>query len=477
MSTLRFSLVLCGALLVVSPVRAQVVLDHFITLDDGDAASTDEGFGIVLAPDGTHAYAAIAGQVSSNPTLNNDNVARLDVLAGTQVGLGQTELFPEDAAYTVDGTGAVRHVYVTNSTSGSVTCLTPALAPVATIALPTCFGFSEYPFGLLVTPDQNRVFVTTIGFCNDVFAIDSNPASPTFNTIVQSFSIPGAGGRAAWGPYPTMVLPTTTYGADGSQAGFVVVDVTNPAGATSHTLTPAVSMQYASTIECVVTPGNKALLSISYSSAPVVYECSLASGNVLRTLDLSAITDVSLHGLATNPSQTLGAVTSLHGHDTIFFDLATFSVVGSYDHGLGQPNDVVFTPDGSRAVVSLQAVPRVDVLKHVPGYLLRLEAPASVNVGANLTYAIDNCESGQAWALYFSLAGNGPQQIGPHAVALSNPFALGWIGTGDLAGNDSVTFVVPNTAGLPGMTVSTQAVTVDRDGNIRISNGAQTLIN
>ena len=60
---------------------------------------------------------------------------------------------------------------------------------------------------------------------------------------------------------------------------------------------------------------------------------------------------------------------------------------------------------------------------------------------------------------------------------LSNPFDLAYQGVGDLHGGESVTFVVPNIPGLPGMTVSTQAVTVDRDGGFRLSNGAQTLIN
>ena len=39
-----------------------------------------------------------------------------------------------------------------------------------------------------------------------------------------------------------------------------------------------------------------------------------------------------------------------------------------------------------------------------------------------------------------------------------------------------MTFVVPNLPGLPGTTISTQAVTVDRDGTFRLSNGAQTLV-
>ena len=39
-----------------------------------------------------------------------------------------------------------------------------------------------------------------------------------------------------------------------------------------------------------------------------------------------------------------------------------------------------------------------------------------------------------------------------------------------------MTFTVPSLPGLPGTTVYTQSVTIDRDGDIRLSNGRQTLI-
>jgi hypothetical protein len=478
MSMLRFLVPLLGTLLVLfsQAARAQN-LDHSITLDDGDPASPDKGFGVVIAPDGVHAYATIAGNVFGP---NNNDVARLDVIAGTQLNTAQVGLYPEDPAITYDAGGAPRHVYVANSTDGTVTCLTPALAVVGTIPLPMCFGFSSYPFGILVSPDQGRLYVTTIAGCGDIHVVDSDPASATFNTVVGTVTVPNSGGRAMWGPYPQMVVPTTIYNATFSlsQAGFSVVDVLNPASQTAHVITPSIQNTFTSTTECVVVPGGKVLLSISNEIFPTVRECSIATGAVLRSLDLNTIAGVILHGLATNPDQALGVVTSLNGGETVFFDLATFTVAGVHDHGsTAMPNDVVFTPDGSRAVVSLQGDARVDVLSDIPGYVLKLAAPASVNVGSNLTYTVDNVEAGQPWAFYFSLAGAGPQQIGPYTVFLSNPFDLAYQGVGDVQGGESVTYVVPNLAGLPGMTVSTQAVTIDRDGGIRLSNGAQTLIN
>jgi DNA-binding beta-propeller fold protein YncE len=452
------------------------VLDHSVTLDDGDAASPDLGFGVTLSRDGVHAYATIAGDVFGP---NNADLARIDVVTGSQINTGPTQAYPEDAAITYDALGAARHVYVSNSTTGSVSCLTPALVPVVNVPLPTCFGGSSYPFGLLVSPDQTRLYVTTLAGCGDVHVVDCDPASGTFNTVLGSFVVPGGGGRPSWAPYPVMVIPTTTYDAAFtlSTGGFAVVDVLNTASQASYQVSAPIANHYAFATECVVVPGGRVLLSIGGEIFPTVYECSVATGAVLRTLNLNTVTGIQLHGLAVNPDQTLGVVTSLNGGESVFFDLATFTVAGVHDHGsTSKPNDAVFTPDGSRVVVSLQGAARVDVLKKVPGYALELAAPSTAAVGTFVSFTIDNCEAGQPFAIYASLAGAGPQQVGPFTVYLTDPVFPLHAALGDVNGDHSVSFFVPSVPGLPGLTVATQAGTVDRDGAIRLSNGVQTLI-
>jgi DNA-binding beta-propeller fold protein YncE len=475
MSTLRVLVALAIAALFLSTVPAQVLLDHSVTLDDGDPGSFDYAFGIAMAPDGVHAVVPICGTLGQN----NADVALIDVIAGTQITHSPSGLFPEDPAITLDAQGAARHVYVTNSSGGSVSCYDAQLQPVATIPIPDCSGF-PLPYGLLVSPDQTRVIVTSISFCSDVHVIDSDPASATFNTVLSTFQVWGVSGRATWWNYPVMAVPTATYDAGFtlSRGGFAVVDVTNPTAASYHVITPAAPFHYTATNEAVVIPGGRVLLAIYDQVFPIVHECDLATGAVLRTLDLNTVAGVNLHGLTVNPDKTLAVVTSINGGQSVFIDLATFTVAGVYNHGSGSnPNDVVFTPDGSRAVVTLQAAPRVDVLKRVPGYGLALAAPGSVNLGANLTYDLSHVESGQYCAIYYSLTGSGPQLIDGFVVYLSNPFALAHEAAGDLHGRNSVTFVVPSTTGLSGLTISTQAVTLDRDGSYRVSNGAQTLIN
>jgi DNA-binding beta-propeller fold protein YncE len=479
------SALLAGLLLASAQCVSAQSLEHSIVLDDGDPAIADNGFGIVMDPDGIHAYVSLPGELDfMNPAAaNNDNVVKLDLAAGAMTGMGQTGLYPEDVAVTHTASGAARHVYVADSTSGTVTCLTPALQPVGTVNLTPCFGGtfnSIFPFGLLVSPDQNRVYVTTTGGCGTVDVIDSDPASVSFNTVVQSFTVPGSGGRPTWWNHPLMVIPTTTYDAGFtlSRGGFAVVDVSNPVLQTVHVDSPALPNHFAFTTEAVVIPGNRVLLSIGNEILPTVYECDIQSGATTRTLDLNTVTGIVLHGLAVSPDQATAVVTSLNGGHSVFFDIATFTITGVHQHGSPtKPNDAVFTPDGSRLAVSLQGTNRVDLLKDLPGYVLRLTAPATVNVGSPLTWSVDNCEAGQPFAIYASLSGAGPQQFGPYTVHLSSPFELIHAGLGDLDGDGGISIVVPAGLGLSGLTVSSQAATVDRDGAIRLSNGRQTLIN
>ena len=214
-----------------------------------------------------------------------------------------------------------------------------------------------------------------------------------------------------------MVVPTTTYDAGFtlSQGGFAVVDVLNPATQTSHLVTLrdpeplSRSRPSASSI-----PGGKVLLSIGNE---VVADASTSAASrparVTRTLDLNTITgDQPPRARRRTRTRPRRRHVAQRRRQSIFFDLATFTVVGIYDHGsFSQPNDVVFTPDGSRARGlaaghgarrRAQARPGLRALARGAGVGDRRRQP---DVHDRTT-----CESGQPCAIYFSLAGAGPQQ-------------------------------------------------------------------
>ncbi len=483
MKVLSFALVL-GIAFVIPQVLAAQSLERSFMLNDGDPLSPDKGFGVALDPDGVHAYATIAGELSFPGTApNNDDVVSFDLFTGAQTAIGQTGLFPEDIAVLRDASGATRHLYVSNSTSGTVTCLLPNLQPIATIALSPCFGSvfqGSFPFGLLVSPDQTRLYVTTVGGCDVVEVLDVDPTSPTFNTRLSSFTVVGGGGRPSWWTWPLMVVPTSTYDPTFSFAiaGFTIVDVTNPSNQTPYAITQPIVNHYTAAYEAHVISGNRVLVTVGFEVFPTLYECSLTTGAVLRTLNLNTVTGIVLHGLGVNASETTAAVTSLNGGETVLVDLATFGVLSVYDHGsTARPNDAVFTQDGSRIVVSMQGRTRVDVLCHLPNYALSLTAPATVNQGAGLTLGVANCEFQSPWAIYVSLSGAGPIIAGPHTVLLTPPFDVLASGTGSVAGQASAGFTIPVAPGISGLPVYLQAVTVDRDGGVRLSNGRQFTIN
>ncbi len=478
------TLTVLGAIGVLSGCLAAQSLDRSLSLDDGDPLSIDHGFGVTLDPDGVHLYATIAGDLSfGNPTaFNNDNVVKFDLLTGAQVAIGSTGLYPEDITITHDAQGAARFIYVSNSTSGTVSCLTPALQPVATIALSPCFGsvfLGSFPFGMLLSPDETRLYVTTVGGCDTIEVLDVDPASPTFNTRVGSFTVVGGGGRPSWWNYPLMVVPTSTFDASFTYAlgGFTVVDVTNPLLQTPHLVTAPIVNHFTAAYEAQVISGGRVLLTVGFEVFPTVYLCDVATGNTITSLNLNAITGLVLHGLGVNADETVGAATSLNGGETALFSIPALTLLSTWDHGsTARPNDATFTPDGSRLIVSMQGRTRVDILKQLPGYDLRLIAPPTVALGATFTAGLDHCESGQPWAIYASPAGPGPTIIGPYTIALSTPFDPLFGGVGDLHGVSTAVAAVPAVSSLSGLTIYLQAVTVDRDGGIRLSLGQQTTI-
>lgn len=457
-------------------------LEHSVFPTDFDPASSDKPFGLAFDPDGRTVYVALAGDLSftSPQTANNDDVVRIDVLTGQQTAVGRSGLYPEEIAVAVDATGQARHVYVSNSTDGTVTCLTPDLSTrIADIELSPCFGaiyFGAFPYGLLLSADGTRLYVTTAGGCDTVDVLDVDPTSATFNTLIGSFTVPGSSGRPSWRNGVEIVFPLTIYNANftGSQAGFAVVDPSNPTAAASYPVAPSPgTLGFVSANEAVVLAGDLVLIPIFGGTSPTLIEASVATGAITRTLSMpAALTYATLHGLAVSADGRRAAVTSFVGGDTVFIDLASFTVSGLYDHGTtSTPNDVAFTPDGSRLVATLQDHSRVDVLKDLPGYDLRLLCPTTAAQGSTFTVAVADCETASPFGVFVS-TNPGPILVGNEVVQLGLPLFELFSGVGDLVGAAAATFGMPSIPGLSGLVFYTQAVSVDRDGDLRFSNAA-----
>lgn len=480
-----------AALLAASPlqIRAQTV-DRIIPLADGLPTSSDNPFGIAVDPDSVHAYVPLCGNLDPNfpstpmtaPQHNNQHILKIDLFSGTTVARGSTGLYPEDAVVTRDPRGRPRHVYVTDATSGTVTCLTPELAPVATIPLTSCFGASFasiFPFGILASPDSGRLYVTTVGGCGTVDMIDSDPLSPTFNTVVGSFTLSGVSGRPAWVSYPLMVAPVSDF--TNNRTGIGVVDVTAPGNPQIHYGHQAPSGVFPTTSDLAVLPNGRVALAVGYAQDPLVLEMDPNSGAVTRTLNLSQqLGTTGLHGVALSEDGELLVVTSLTGQGGVtFVDVSgtSWSVAAVLNQGSGAlPNEAVFTPDQSRVVVTSQGAAQVVVYRDLPNHQLQLNVPPVTGLGTQLQVSLDDVEHRQPAAVYLSLAGPGPQVIAGHTIHLSSPFQLLAQLLGDPQGDAGVALPVPGSSALANLTLYMQAVTVDRSGGLRLSNPAQTVL-
>ncbi|MAG55512.1 MAG: hypothetical protein CMJ83_04400 [Planctomycetes bacterium] len=492
--TLLSSLLLCASL------SAQT-LEHEIVLDDGNPATSDSAFGIVLDPDGVHAYVALCGDLSPfplppapwAPTWNNDQVVKLDLVSGLPVAQATVGHFPEDLAVTLDAGGQTRHVWVANSSGGTVSVLTPDLTAVATVNLPACFGQTYgaiFPFGISASSDGSRVYVLGTG-CGTIDVIDSDPASPTFAQVVTSFSVPNAFGRLAWLSSTDLVVPVTNYVynpalgfADGSTTGFTVVDVTNPASQTTWMITPFVQFAYPSITDLEVMPNGLVLAAVGYGNTPEVMEVDPWTGVVTRQLDLGTQTGVGLHGVAVTADGETAAVTAFNGTEVALLDLVSFTVRSIVMTGgvgtIPKPNEVVFTADESRLAITLQGLlsgggARVLVFEALPGFDLTLATDPVVALGTPGMFAIDDVEAGQDVTVFVSL-GPGPTSAGAYTILLDAPFFPLFTLTGNLAGN-AVTTLTPASPALVGTTFFFQAATLDGSGALRLSNSASTAIN
>ncbi|WP_156432464.1 beta-propeller fold lactonase family protein [Mycobacterium sp. M26] len=163
-----------GVVLLTATVTGYVDLDGSAT---GIGVSADESRVYVLGADEATGLGSVA---TVDPSLLSLTGASLGAVLGTtQVGQG-------GSAIGVDATG---RVYVTNAEDDTVSVINPATNNlVTTIAVggrPSAIAFGPGPNG-----NSSYAYVAN-SLSNSVSVIDTNPDSPTFNTVVASITVGG----------------------------------------------------------------------------------------------------------------------------------------------------------------------------------------------------------------------------------------------------------------------------------------------
>jgi YVTN family beta-propeller protein len=305
-------------------------------------------FGCRLSRDGGTVWVANSGSLYANSHF----VTIIDVATlSEEPGKISVGLFPEDIDFGLLGLRA----FVTNSTDSTVSVIDTTTRTVTqTISMaPVPMNF---PFGIVVTADDRKAYVTTDGDFNRVGILD-NGLIVTLDP--HSILLPGPSARPALRPAHThyeVAIPTQA--ADGT-AELVLV---NP---DTNTVVASVELpgDTAETQGVAVTPdGHYAYVSLLNFSG--------GTGGGVWVIDLETLTTVTL--INTGDQEVFGIrithngkyvfATNFINNTVAVINTATNTVIDTTPVGR-QPNDIAFTLDDRLAFVTNQNDTTVSVIR------------------------------------------------------------------------------------------------------------------
>ncbi len=332
-------------------------------------------FGITLSPDGSRAFVPMTGSYS--PSITGTSVAVIDTTTDQIVKNVSVGDRPQDIAFSEDGTRA----YVTNSSSATLSVIdVSSLTVIDTITLGSAFDpntwYGTYPYGISIK--DGKAYVTTGIYPGaadkGVLIVDVNPAnSSTYHTVLGEFDMAGNFTRGSFRPGSTeWITPRNSSTAQ----ELAIFDFSTDTYLTSIDLKEATGSTVHGFEDLAITPNGKyayTALSTYASTMSVleVYVVDLEDRNLVDILTLD-IGDTSAHGLATSPDGLLVGVASWNAGKVSWISTVTNTVVREDIVG-GNPNEIAFTTDGSKAYVTNQATQNVSVIRLPASHELLLD--------------------------------------------------------------------------------------------------------
>lgn len=469
--TVGFALAFWG---IISPLPAfgQSVVAT-IDLDDSDPGGIfDNPFGLTLAPDGRHVLVAIAGGFDDPNTPMSENNQRVDIIdldTLSVVGSLDTGFFPEEIAIRSDGAQNVERIYVTNSSDSTVSVFESLTnpTPVATLSLP---GFS-FPFGLVLSPSQDRLYVGTGGGQGEIHVFDTDPLSLNFETELTPINVPGGHGRLCFDGPDRLVVPHSVLAGDfsHSDAFLTVLDPANPASRDTIQLAAGGNFEYPSIQDCVVTSAGLAYMAL-FSGSDDIYVIDVRTMNLNTTIDLGPLAENLQHGIGMRAGEDYLLVTNFVQSTVSLVDMNTNSVLADVPVG-NEPNDAIFIGDDSLALVTNQNSFSVSVIGDLPLPSVELSGPAFPSLLDSVSFEVSGGEFAQPVRLLLSTRGNDLTPFENVQVNLSAPIKTRFNGSFDRFGTVSTPGAqIPNVPGLVGRTFYLQTVTTFSQGTQVASN-------
>jgi YVTN family beta-propeller protein len=304
-------------------------------------------FGVTTSPDGNTVWVANSG----SPFVNSNKVTIIIVNTLTEEPMKITVgNFPEDIAFTDDGAQA----FVTNSSDATVSVIDTASRTVTqTVSLaPVSLTF---PFGIVTSKNDKKVFVTTQGgSANSIAVLDNRNR----NNVTVAGTIPASGftGRPALRSIGNELLVP----ASGLETGPPKFLVINPSsGNVMHELTLQGNTAFPNDV--AVTPDGR----FAYVT---LFDFSGGTGGVwvidlmhLRTVTVINTGDPNVFGIGMTPDGRFAFATNFIQNTVAVIKTATNTVVATVPVGR-QPNEVAVSLDGTKAFVTNQNDTTVSVI-------------------------------------------------------------------------------------------------------------------
>ncbi len=430
-------------------------LNHFINLEGVGADTNDNPFGLGLSPDGSTLWVPVSGAPTwGDPATSNNNVvARYDTATYAYMGSTVVGWFPNNVVVS-DTTG-----YVSVSTDGTIAVVDAATgALTATVTIPN-WGFSAYPFGLALSGDGSRLYVSTLDGQDAIYVLDTT-------TLVwlnaETIYVPGGAGRLAVHG-ATLIAGLSAYLPDwsGGVSRMAFIDLLSGTQVV-HTLKSAAagSFSFPGLQDAVVSPDGLAYVA-GYEVGHRIYVFDASTGDLLRTIPTGAGLGY-YQGIALDETSNTLVVMDQWTSELIWIDRGTEQVLAVTDASsllLDGANEAVFA--GGQGFVAFHYANGVGVFDVPAGSAgapaLDLTASDTTpDLGGSVTVALASLDAGAlAGVLYAWDDGpTGAFSLGGSAIGIA------MVGSGPL----SADFAVPNDAALAGFQLFLQGVRLGTAG-------------
>lgn len=300
-------------------------------------------------PVGTVAYVTnqFADTVSVIDTSTNTNVGTITLPPPSSCVASCALRSPAGLAVTPDG----KFVYVANRGNGTISVIATSTNTVSATIQVLCDCTSS-PVGVAITPDGTRAYVTDVTRFQ-IEVIDTNPASPTYNTVTTTIASDVGNPVGPISISPDGAAAYYTFGT--GSVGRIDTNPTSP-NYNRHTTTITVGN---TPTGVAVTPNSASIYVTNKTDNTVsVIPNTFPNFSPITTITVGS----SPYSLAFTPNGAFAYAVNQGSNNVSVINTATQSVATTIPLGCFTYNQIAITPDGTQAYVADAECSKADVI-------------------------------------------------------------------------------------------------------------------